>query len=75
MNGDNDPLIRPINAKVLANLIPNAKLHIVKRGGHLFMLHRPDEIAGEIRQFLAQTADDHESSENSEGQVKSANAF
>jgi poly(3-hydroxyoctanoate) depolymerase len=52
MGGDDDPLVRPINLRVLAALLPQAQLHIVPRGGHLFMVMRPRETAGRIAEFL-----------------------
>jgi poly(3-hydroxyalkanoate) depolymerase len=53
LNGDDDPLIRTINARLLAALLPNAKLEIIKGGGHLFMLFSVEETARLIRNFIA----------------------
>ncbi len=36
--GDDDQIVPPINGKLLAKLIPNARLEIIEGGGHLFML-------------------------------------
>jgi poly(3-hydroxyalkanoate) depolymerase len=52
MAGSDDPLVPPINARLLAWLIPNNRLHIVEGGGHLFMLHCLDQVAPVIQQFL-----------------------
>jgi len=52
MAGTDDPLIRPINARLLAALLPNAQLHMVPDGGHLFMVMRPQETAQVIARFL-----------------------
>jgi pimeloyl-ACP methyl ester carboxylesterase len=50
--GDDDPIVPPINAKILARCIPHARLHIVTGGGHLFLLERPAEAARLISDFL-----------------------
>lgn len=55
LNGDDDPLIRTVNARLLAALLPNAKLELIKGGGHLFMLFSAGETARLIRQFIADT--------------------
>ena len=52
--GDDDPLVPAINAKLMALLIPNNRLHIVEGGGHLFLLHLKDQVAPIIRDFLDQ---------------------
>lgn len=53
--GDDDPLVRAINGRVLATLLPNARLHIIRGGGHLFMTLRAAETAGLIEDFLRQS--------------------
>lgn len=50
--GADDPLVRPINARLLALLLGNARLHLVSGGGHLFMIMRPALAGGLIRGFL-----------------------
>lgn len=52
MAGSDDPLVPPVNARILSLFIPNNRLHIVAGGGHLFMLHRLDEVGTVIREFL-----------------------
>jgi pimeloyl-ACP methyl ester carboxylesterase len=52
--GDDDPIARPINARILAALLPNARLHIVAGGGHLFMVLRPEHTAGIVLEFMRQ---------------------
>lgn len=52
MAGSDDPLVPPINARILSLLIPNSRLHIVAGGGHLFMLHCLDVVVPVIREFL-----------------------
>ena len=53
MGGDDDPLIRPINLRILAALTRYSTLRIIPGGGHLFMVLRPQLAASEIRAFLA----------------------
>jgi poly(3-hydroxyalkanoate) depolymerase len=50
--GSDDPLVPPINGRILAGLIPNAELRMID-DGHLFMLTRPAETAALIEEFLA----------------------
>jgi poly(3-hydroxyalkanoate) depolymerase len=52
--GDDDPIIPLVNGRILAWRIPDARLHVVRGGGHLFILERPAEIAGLITDFLDQ---------------------
>jgi pimeloyl-ACP methyl ester carboxylesterase len=47
-----------INGRILAWLIPNARLHVVRGGGHLFLLERPSETATMIAEFVG-AADGH----------------
>ena len=48
-----DPLMPPINDRILARLIPKARLQLVDHG-HLFMVTRPVETARMIEAFLAE---------------------
>lgn len=52
MAGSDDPLVPPVNARILSLLIPNNRLHIVPGGGHLFMLHCLDNVIPVIQEFL-----------------------
>ena len=52
IGGDDDPSVPLRNARVLAARIPNARLHVVKGGGHLFLLDEPENVAGVIGAFL-----------------------
>jgi poly(3-hydroxyalkanoate) depolymerase len=52
MAGADDPLVPPVNARIIAMLVPNNRLVIVPGGGHLFMLHSLDKVAPVISQFL-----------------------
>lgn len=51
MAGTDDPLVPVINAKVLARLIPDARLELVD-DGHLFLVTRPEESARTVEAFL-----------------------
>ena len=53
--GSDDPLVPPVNARILSLLIPNNRLHIVPGGGHLFMLHCLDQVVPVIQDFLDAT--------------------
>ena len=52
--GDDDPIVPVINGRILARLIPHARLHIIPGGGHLFLLDRPAESAALVTDFLTQ---------------------
>ncbi len=49
--GDDDPIIPLANAKLMARLIPNSELRVI-RCGHLFLLTRTKEIAPIVLDFL-----------------------
>ncbi len=49
--GDNDQIVPLINGRFLAQIIPGARLEIVK-GGHLFLVSRASEVIPLIRDFL-----------------------
>jgi poly(3-hydroxyalkanoate) depolymerase len=51
--GTDDPIIPIINARVMAHLMPNARLEILD-DGHLFLVTRPVESAAIIEKFLAE---------------------
>jgi len=50
--GERDPSVPLGNARILAARIPDARLHVVRGGGHLFLLDEPETAAGAIRAFL-----------------------
>jgi poly(3-hydroxyoctanoate) depolymerase len=52
INGDDDPIIRVTNGRILARLIPHARLHVIRGGGHLFLLDQAPEAAAVIAGFL-----------------------
>ncbi len=53
MAGDDDPIIPLVNARLLAKLIPNARLEVFDCG-HLFLLTRLERSVDSIHRFLAQ---------------------
>ena len=52
ISGDDDPLIPVVNAEFLAKRIPNARLEIVERAGHLFLCDDARRMAERIRHFI-----------------------
>ena len=52
MAGSDDPLVPPVNARLLSLLIPDNRLVIIPGGGHLFMLHCLDQVIPPIEEFL-----------------------
>jgi poly(3-hydroxyalkanoate) depolymerase len=50
--GEDDRAIPLANAKMLARLIPDARLEVVEDGGHLFVLDEPESVAPAIEAFL-----------------------
>ncbi len=59
MGGDDDPIVPLVNARVLARMIPRARLHVYQ-GGHLGILTESDELAPVVDHFL-DAPDDQES--------------
>lgn len=66
LTGDRDPIVQPINGKILNTLIPGSELVIIEDGGHLFMLSHPDEFIAHVREFLDRDLDGEASGENAE---------
>ncbi len=52
--GDDDPLVPVANGKILARLIPHARLVVVRGGGHLFLLQLAPQMASLISDFVAE---------------------
>jgi poly(3-hydroxyalkanoate) depolymerase len=50
--GESDPSVPLCNGRVLAARLPDARLHVVKGGGHLFLIDEPQNVVGAIRTFL-----------------------
>jgi poly(3-hydroxyoctanoate) depolymerase len=49
--GKDDPIVPPVNARIMARLIPNATLHLFN-GGHLFPLTEKKQVAALVHAFL-----------------------
>ena len=52
MMGDKDKIVPEINGRWIASLAPNAKLHIVQGGGHLFLVSFAEKIVPVMRDFF-----------------------
>lgn len=50
--GGKDKIVPTANARLLKFAIPNSEVHIIKEGGHLFMLTRAEETLPIITDFL-----------------------
>jgi poly(3-hydroxyoctanoate) depolymerase len=50
--GDDDPVTPHVNHRVIATLVPRARLHTVPGGGHLVLLDSPHEVGPVITGFL-----------------------
>ncbi len=55
--GADDRIVPVVNGKILAHLIPRARLEVVP-GGHLFLVSRAAETIPTIRTFLAESDED-----------------
>jgi poly(3-hydroxyalkanoate) depolymerase len=55
--GEDDPSVPLRNSRILASRVPDARLHVVRGGGHLFLLDEPENVAGTIRAFLDEDGD------------------
>ncbi len=49
--GSDDPIVPPINARIMARLIPHAQLHVINEG-HLLLLTEKEKLALLVHQFL-----------------------
>ena len=57
LSGDDDPIVPLVNGRILARLIPRARLHVVPGGGHLFLLEEAGEMADLVTRFLTAEPD------------------
>ena len=53
IGADDDPIVPLANARLIARRLPNARLHVVPNGGHLFLVTHADETASVVERFLA----------------------
>jgi pimeloyl-ACP methyl ester carboxylesterase len=56
MMGGDDQIVPIANGKFLNMLIPNAELHEIPDGGHLFLLSHAEECVEVLREFLGRPA-------------------
>jgi poly(3-hydroxyoctanoate) depolymerase len=54
LTGDDDPIVPVQNSRILAACLPNARLHVVRGGGHLVLFDSPERVAPVIDGFLRQ---------------------
>jgi poly(3-hydroxyalkanoate) depolymerase len=52
MAGDRDAIVPLANAHILNFALPNARLHVVEDGGHLFLVTQAEETLSEVVDFL-----------------------
>jgi poly(3-hydroxyalkanoate) depolymerase len=50
--GDRDSIVPMANAHILNFALPNARLHVIHDGGHLFLMSRANETVPVIQDFL-----------------------
>jgi poly(3-hydroxyoctanoate) depolymerase len=50
--GDDDPVIPLANPRIMATLLPDARLRVVQGGGHLFLLDEPESVIEDVHEFL-----------------------
>lgn len=56
MMGDKDTVVPLVNGQILSWALPDARLHVVEGGGHLFLVTRAAETASVINGFLGDPA-------------------
>lgn len=66
MAGDDDPIMPLANARLLQFLIPKSRLHVVRDGGHLFLVTRAHESASVIERFLGAAHPDESSGQGTQ---------
>jgi pimeloyl-ACP methyl ester carboxylesterase len=52
LSGGRDPIVPPINARILARRIPDSTLQIVPDAGHLLLMEHATSCASAIHEFL-----------------------
>jgi pimeloyl-ACP methyl ester carboxylesterase len=56
IHGDEDQMLDVANGRLIASLIPGARLEILERCGHMFWWERPEQAAALVREHLAAAA-------------------
>jgi poly(3-hydroxyalkanoate) depolymerase len=54
MAGDDDPVVPVLNAHILAWRIPRSEFHVIRGGGHLFLIDQPEDVAPRVTSFLSE---------------------
>jgi pimeloyl-ACP methyl ester carboxylesterase len=52
LSGADDPVVPPVNARILAARIPNATVHVAADSGHLLLMEHAPQSAALIAEFL-----------------------
>ena len=52
VTGDLDTVVPSVNSAILATLIPTARLHVVRSGGHLCIIEQAAQLAPTLHSFL-----------------------
>lgn len=64
--GNRDRLVPLINSRIVAKLIPNSRLEIIKNGGHLFIITRANKVTRRVLDFLDNEPDDIRTAQKAE---------
>jgi poly(3-hydroxyalkanoate) depolymerase len=56
LTGGADPIVPPVNGRILTARIPGAELRVVPGAGHLLLMDRAEECAATIAEFLESRA-------------------
>ena len=54
--GRNDHIVPVVNGRILAKLIPHARLEVIEDAGHMFLLTKREETVRRIRAFMREPA-------------------
>ena len=57
MAGDRDTIVPMANANILNFALPNTRLHVIEKGGHLFLVTKAEETTKAIVEFLDEPLD------------------
>ncbi|MGV9711436.1 alpha/beta fold hydrolase [Gordonia sp. NPDC003424] len=54
LQGDDDPVVRTVNGRILASRIRHARLEVLPGAGHMMMFDEPERVGPIIDRFLAE---------------------
>ena len=60
LSGEDDPVVPPVNGRLMASRIPNARFELIPGGGHLMLLDQAADLAPLVREFLRQSSDERD---------------